>query len=184
MTTTENFVKGIFPNVRVNTAFALQFSEIYEPELFNGDVYFLRYSIGRAVEYDLLCDGYILNRRSRKVETYAEFFTRLQYNHKGNLDIKIANDDRSNFRDYYEDITDKRLPYTSADEAQAIDDFAKGEAVYGRGFEHPEELQKLIDAMDIEMIPHSEPDWELCEMDIKVSDMKRVDEIEETIFEQ
>lgn len=97
-------IKGIFPNVTMNSRSALEFYDIYCEELNNGTVYFVAYRIGRLNEYGFLCDGIYMNIRAYVIQTYNDFFERVFSNSSGKLSIKIADTTHEEFVEIHNDI--------------------------------------------------------------------------------
>lgn len=97
-------IKGTFPNVTLNSRSVLEFADIYFGDLRDGRVYFVAYRIGRSNEYGLLCDGVYINRRSRVIQTYEDFFERVFTNSAGKLSVKLADTTHEEFVEIHNKI--------------------------------------------------------------------------------
>lgn len=95
---------GVFPEMNICSRSILEFSDIYFQELRDGRVYFISYRIGRSTEFGLLCDGIYINRRANISQSYEDFFERVFTNHIGFLSIKLADNTKEEFCEYYKNI--------------------------------------------------------------------------------
>lgn len=101
-------IKGVFPEVKLNSRTALEFLDSYYAELHDGRVYFVAYRIGRVTEFGLLSIGSYINRRAKVIESYEDFFERVFTNSKGSLSVKLADTTQEEFTQYYNDIMNSK----------------------------------------------------------------------------